>query len=330
MLPTKTNQLKRLISPIEDHLDRFKKYFDDILDSNVSLLNLILKYLKMKHGKMIRPSLVFLSAGLLGKINERSYKGAALVELLHTATLIHDDVVDEAEERRGLASINAKWNNKIAVLVGDYLLSQGLIVAVDAKEYDFLDTTSNAVKRMSKGELMSIKKSIDLEINENEYFKIISDKTAALLSACSHIGAISITEDKDTQQKLLQYGENLGMAFQIQDDILDYTSNNILLGKPVGNDLKEKKITLPLIYALQSISENEALKIAKKIKKGKLKKNEIREIIEFTKEKHGIEKAKEKAFDFSSKARENIEGFEDNVFKSSLLELTNFVVERAK
>lgn len=320
--------LKDISAPINEHLSEFGKYYRKKLDSNVSLLNLILKYINQKTGKRIRPVLVFLSAEACGGINDRSYAGAAMVELLHTATLIHDDVVDKAQKRRGLASINAEWNNKIAVLVGDYLLSQGLITATDTNEFEFLHATSNAVKRMSRSELLSIDKTRNLTLDEDIYFSIISDKTASLLAACCEIGAISVTEDKDVRKHLKDFGENLGIAFQIRDDIFDFISRSSLIGKPVGNDIKEKKITLPLMHSLKQVSEKEADKIIKKIKKGNLEKSEIKSIIQFTHDNGGIEYAGEVAKEYADKAIKELDILPDSEAKESLIKLTEFVISR--
>jgi octaprenyl-diphosphate synthase len=320
--------LKEISQPINSHLTEFGKFYRKKLESNVSLLNLILKYINQKTGKRIRPVLVFLSAEATGGINERSYTGAAMVELLHTATLIHDDVVDKAKQRRGLASINAEWNNKIAVLIGDYLLSQGLISATETNEFQFLHSTSNAVKRMSRGELLSIDRTRNITLDEESYFSIISDKTASLLASCCEIGAISATEDKEIQNSLREYGENLGIAFQIRDDIFDFISKSSLIGKPVGNDIKEKKVTLPLMYALKQVTEKESDSILKKIKKGKLEKSEIKEIIKFTFDKGGIEYAENTAKRFSDKAKSNLDMLENTPAKESLLKLADFVITR--
>ncbi len=320
--------LDEFSKPIKQDLVKFNAYFKEILNTNVPLLNIIIKYITQKKGKQLRPVLVMLSAQLCGEINERTYTGAAMVELLHTATLVHDDVVDEASERRGLASINAKWNNKIAVLIGDFLLSKGLIISVESGEALFLVATSKAVKRMSEGELLAIDKSRDFIIDEEVYFRIISDKTASLMAACCEIGAISASNDREVHKKLELFGEYVGIAFQIRDDILDYTSKSFLIGKPVGNDLKEKKITLPLIYALSKISPDTGEKIVKQIKKGKLTKQKIDEYIKIAVDNGGIEYAESKANYYIDKAKEIIVEFPDSDAKTSLLEFSDFVLDR--
>ncbi|MBX3043834.1 MAG: polyprenyl synthetase family protein [Candidatus Kapabacteria bacterium] len=320
--------LSEITDPVLGHLEKFNTYFKALLQTKVSLLNLILKYVTSKKGKQLRPVLVFLSAQASGGISQRTYNGAALVELLHTATLIHDDVVDEASERRGLASINAKWNNKIAVLVGDYLLSKGLISAIDAGETEFLSVTSKAVKRMSEGELMSIDKSRSISFDEDTYFRIISDKTASLLSTCCEIGALSASNNIEYREAMREYGESIGIAFQIRDDIFDYTSRSSLIGKPVGNDLKEKKITLPLIHALGNSIDKEKNSILKLIKRGKLKKAEVNLIIDFVHEKKGIEYAEKIAKEYISKAQNALGVFPESPAKESLLRFTEFVLTR--
>lgn len=320
--------LNEITKPIKPHLDEFNKYFKKLMSSDVTILNLILKYLNLRKGKQLRPVLVFLSAEICGGINQRSYTGAGLVEILHTATLIHDDVVDEAKERRGLASINSEWNNKIAVLVGDYLLSLGLIIASEQNEFSFLNATSDAVKRMSKGELRSIEASRVINISEEKYFKIIADKTASLISACCKIGALSSTDNSDYIQALEEYGEFLGTAFQIRDDVFDYISRSSFIGKPVGNDIKEKKITLPLLYALSKVSDKESSKIVKIIKKGNLTKKELNEIIDFAAKNGGIDYSEQKAEVLMKQAIEKLSIFPESDAKTSLLNLSEFVVKR--
>jgi octaprenyl-diphosphate synthase len=321
--------IDEIITNIKPHLEDFNKYFKELMKSDVALLNIILRYINTRTGKQMRPVFVFLTAELSGGINKRSYIGAALVELLHTATLVHDDVVDEATERRGIASINAEWNNKIAVLVGDYMLSLGLITASENCEFAFLNATSEAVKRMSKGELLSIEASQRLYTDEETYYKIIADKTASLISACCEIGALSGSNNKEYHSALKEFGEYLGTAFQIRDDILDLVSKNTLIGKPVGNDIKEKKVTLPLIYALSQVSEKEKKEIVKIIKRGKLTKKEINSIITFTNESGGIEYAENKAKEYLNLALSKLDIFPDSNAKTSLINLANFVLERS-
>lgn len=295
--------------------------------SNVGLVDLVARYIIRQKGKKIRPLLVLLSAKLAGGINERTYRGAVLVELLHTATLIHDDVVDNADKRRGMWSINALFKNKVAVLMGDYLLSRGLMIAVNGKDYDFLSVITDAVKRMSEGELLQIQKTRKLDIDEETYFRVISDKTASLLETCCAIGALSATTNDDYVNALKNFGHNLGMSFQIRDDILDYEGKSSIIGKPVGGDIKEKKITLPLIYSLKNVSSTEAVKVKKIIKNGN-KKSGVSEVIKFVEDNNGIDYALSVSKKFSEQARESLNIFEDSQTKIALLSLIDFVTER--
>ena len=320
--------IDEVISPVEEHLKEFNTYFKNMLKSDVSLLNLILQYITKKRGKQLRPTIVFLVADLCGGVNKRTFSGAAMVELLHTATLVHDDVVDESFERRGIPTINAIWRNKVAVLIGDYLLGKGLLTAIDDSEFDFLRATSLAVLRMSEGELLQIKKSKEINSDEKIYFRIIADKTASLMAACCEIGAISATANVETQLLMRQFGEYLGIAFQIQDDLFDYLSHGNTIGKPVGNDLKERKITLPLIYAFSKVQKSQSREIIKLVKSGKLAKKDIRKIVDFASENGGIDYAKNKAIEFSDKAAELLTTFNPSASKESLLYLTKFVIER--
>lgn len=321
---------KDISKPVDKHLEDFNKFFKERMKSDVSLLNLILSYISKKKGKQIRPMLVFLAADMCGGVTERAFVGATMAELLHIATLIHDDVVDEASQRRGMASINAVWSNKVAVLIGDYLLARGLLTSIGGKEFEFLRATSKAVQRMSEGELLQIQKSKDYTTDEATYYRIISDKTSSLMSSCCEVGALSATEDPKKINAMIEYGENLGMAFQIKDDIFDYQSKSSIIGKPVGNDLKEKKITLPLIEALRNSTSKEAKEIIKTIKNGELKKKEISHIIEYVVSKGGIDYSLNKAREFANNAKNAITFFDDCDSKQSLLNLTTFVIDRIK
>lgn len=321
--------LNQISKPIKSNLDEFNKLFKEALKSNVGVVDLITKYILKQKGKKIRPLLVLLASKVVGEVNERTFRGAILVELLHTATLVHDDVVDSAEKRRGLPSINAVWKNKVAVLMGDYLLSKGLLLSVDGEDFDFLKVVTQTVKRMSEGELLQIKKTQKLDIDEKTYFRIISDKTASLLSTCCEIGALSTTKASNEILAMREYGENLGLAFQIKDDILDYIGSSKLVGKPLGADIKDKKITLPLIHALAKGSKSERSQIIKLIKSSK-KKNNIDEIITFVKKYNGIEYAYEVANMHSQKAKESLSIFHDSESRQSLEFLVEFVVNRNK
>ncbi len=320
--------INEIIQPIEKHIEEFDKYFKKMMKSKVSLLDVIIQYLNKRRGKRIRSSIVFLVSELCGGVNNRSYIGAAMVELLHTATLIHDDVVDEAKERRGIASINAKWNNKIAVLIGDYLLSKGLLIAVENKEYSFLESLSRTVKRMSEGELLQIQKSKDYNIDEDTYYQIISNKTASLISTCCEVGAIAATSNTSIHNQMREFGELVGMSFQIRDDIFDFSSKSSILGKPVGNDLKEKKITLPLIYALSKVDGPESKDIINLIKEKKITRKDISRVIDFVKANGGIEYAESRAREHIEKAQLILETFPDSPAKKSLQNLSIFVFER--
>jgi len=319
--------LSKISHPIESELDTFNKEFKKSIRSKVGLVDLVAKYIIRQKGKKVRPLLVLLSAKIIGEVNERSYRGAVLVELLHTATLVHDDVVDNANKRRGVWSINAIFKNKVAVLMGDYLLSRGLMIAVDGKDFDFLGVITNTVKRMSEGELLQIQKTRKLDIDEETYFRVISDKTASLLETCCEIGALSATDNPEYHQAMKQFGQSIGMAFQIRDDILDYEGTLKMMGKPVGGDIKEKKITLPLIYSLNQVSKKEAAHIRKLIKNGS-KNNDVKEVINFVRENGGIDYALETAKSYSNKAKEALKILPDSQSKVALEALVDFVIDR--
>jgi len=319
--------LTNISKPIKTELAEFSSVFSESMKSKVGLVDLVTKYILKQKGKKIRPLLVLLSSKISGEINERTYRGAVLVELLHTATLVHDDVVDNADKRRGFPSINAIWKNKIAVLMGDYLLSRGLMIAVDGKDFDFLKIMTDTVKRMSEGELLQIQKTRKLDINEETYFKIIADKTASLFETCCEIGARSSSDNHEFHIAMRKYGEYLGIAFQIKDDILDYEGSAKLFGKPIGGDIKEKKITLPLIYSLAHASKDEAAKIKKLIKSGN-KKDTVSEVIKFVHSKNGIAYAERIAKEYAEKAKRCLEPFPENASKYSLSALIDFVIER--
>lgn len=318
--------LKKISEPISEELKEFEKQFSNVLKSKVALIDLITKYILRQKGKKIRPILVLLSAKLCGEINNRTYIAANLVELLHTATLIHDDVVDDAKTRRGIASINAVWKNKASVLIGDYLLSKGLLISVENNEYDFLQVTSEAVRRMSEGELLQIQKARNFDATEETYFKVISDKTASLIKTCCKLGALSSANDRETVDKLASFGENIGIAFQLRDDILDYTGRKKLLGKSTGNDLKEKKFTLPLIVSLRNAPKKKSNEIMKLIKSDRTKKFD--EVYDFVVGFGGVDYAIEKVNEYSSTAKNYLSGFKNSDVKESMMELVDFVVKR--
>ena len=318
--------IKLISRPVREELEIFDRKFSSSLKSKVALIDLITKYILKQKGKKIRPVLVLLSAKLCGEINDRSYIAANLVELLHTATLIHDDVVDDAKMRRGIASINAKWKNKISVLIGDYLLSKGLLTAIDNNEFEFLKLTSEAVKSMSEGELLQIQKARNFDATEETYFRIISDKTASLIKTCCKLGALSTTDNKVDIEKLGTYGVNTGIAFQLTDDILDYTGRKKLLGKSTGNDLKEKKFTLPLIISLKNAPTSRSNEIMKLIKSES--ENKFDKVYEFVMEFGGMDHTIEKAKEYSKKAVDSLNSFKDNEAKNSLIEFAGIISGR--
>ena len=319
--------LSEISSPIKTELDKFDELFKVSMKSKVGLVDLIARYIIRQKGKKIRPLLVLLAAKVAGGVNDRTYRGAVLVELLHTATLVHDDVVDNADKRRNFWSINKIFKNKAAVLMGDYLLSRGLMIAVEGKDYDFLGVITNTVKRMAEGELLQIQKTRRLNIDEETYFKIISDKTASLLETCCEIGAMSASDNSEYHNAMKQFGESIGIAFQIRDDILDYEGKTKLIGKPVGGDIKEKKITLPLIYSLNQVSNGEASNIRKLIKNVNGKES-VNDIIEFVRKNDGINYALDKAHSYSEKAKEALKVFPDSPSKIALEALVDFVIDR--
>ncbi|MFI5236338.1 MAG: polyprenyl synthetase family protein [Ignavibacteriales bacterium] len=321
------SQLSEITQPIKIELETFNKFFRNSLHSHVGLVDLVTRYIIRQKGKKIRPLLVLLSAKVCGGINERSYRGAVLVELLHTATLVHDDVVDNADKRRGLWSINKVFKNKIAVLMGDYLLSKGLLISMEGKDYDFLEVITNTVKQMSEGELLQIQKTRKLDIDEKTYFRVISDKTASLIETCCKIGAMSATSQPDHISAMGEFGKNLGISFQIRDDILDYEGSLSVTGKRTGGDIKEKKITLPLIYSLSQVSTNRAADIRKIIKNGK-DKSKIEEVINFVRENKGIEYAVGQARNYSAAAKEALKIIPASQSKLALEALVDFVVDR--
>ncbi len=321
------NQLSEIAQPIKNELDSFNQIFKESLRSRVGVVDLVTRYIIRQKGKKIRPLLVLLSAKVAGGINDRSYRGAVLVELLHTATLVHDDVVDNADKRRGLWSINKVFKNKVAVLMGDYLLSKGLLIAMEGKDYDFLEVITNTVKRMSEGELLQIQKTRKLDIDEETYFRVISDKTASLIETCCTIGAMSASPDNQYISAMRDFGKNLGISFQIRDDILDYEGNFSVTGKRVGGDIKEKKITLPLIYSLNQVSPGKASEIRKIIKNGK-EKSRVEDVITFVRENKGIDYAIGQARIYSQNAKDALNKLPDSQSKLALEGLVDFVVDR--
>jgi octaprenyl-diphosphate synthase len=320
--------LKEIQAPIVQEMMEFEKKFRDSMKSKVLLLDKIMTYIVKRKGKQMRPMFVFLSAGITGGINDSTYRGAALIELLHTATLVHDDVVDDANYRRGFFSVNALWKNKIAVLVGDYLLSRGLLLSIEYGDHDLLKIVSNAVREMSEGELLQMEKARKLDIDEAVYYEIIRQKTASLIASCCGVGACSSGGDLEAVEKMRLFGEKVGMAFQIKDDLFDYGTAEI--GKPLGIDIKEKKMTLPLIYALRNASFLDKKKVIFKIKNQSHKSKKVHEVIDFVKDSGGIEYAEGVMEKYFNEALEILQTFEDSAYKESLNNLVQYTILRNK
>lgn len=321
-----TTQIKQ---PIREEMEVFEQKFRDSMSSRVALLNRITHYIVNRKGKQMRPMFVFLVAKMVsdGRVEERTYRGASVIELIHTATLVHDDVVDDSNKRRGFFSLNALWKNKIAVLVGDYLLSKGLLLSIDHSDFDLLRIISVAVREMSEGELLQIEKARRLDIVESVYYEIIRQKTATLIAACCAMGACSvIPENKEVIEKMRLFGEYIGMAFQIKDDLFDYTDEAI--GKPTGIDIKEQKMTLPLIYTLNNCSETEKKWIINSVKNHNKDKKRVREIINFVKQKNGLTYAEAKMREFQQKALTILAEFPESEYKSALTLMVNYVIDR--
>lgn len=321
--------LARIKKPVEKEMADFEAYFSRTMRSNIPLLNIILNYILRRKGKQMRPLLVFLTARLNGQITEATFVAATFIELLHTASLVHDDVVDDASERRGALSINALWNSKIAVLVGDYMLSRGMLISVEKERYDMLAIVSEAVKSMSEGELLQLQKSRKLNITEEDYFRIISSKTAALISACTACGARSVTQDNEIVRQMKEFGENIGIAFQIRDDILDYESTG-LTGKISGNDIKEKKITLPLIHTLEHSNKSEKKRILSIVRNKKKTRADISEVIQFVTSNGGLEYSESKMNYYRDKAMLILDKYPPSDVKESLKEFVNYTIARKK
>ena len=309
-------------------MEIFEEKFSKLMLSKVPLLNRITHYIIKRKGKQMRPMFIFLFSKLLnqGIVNEKVYRGASVIELIHTATLIHDDVVDDSKRRRGFFSINAIWKNKIAVLVGDFLLSRGMILCIENKDYEHLDIISESVKKMSEGELLQIEKTRSLDIDEIVYFEIIKKKTASLISSCCKIAAVSVTKQKKIIESVSRIGENIGIAFQIKDDLFDYGKRKI--GKPRGIDIKEKKLTLPLIYTLNEVDKSKRKWLINSIKKHNKDKSRIKEIISLVKETGGFDYAIEKMNYFHKIALDDLKNLPDNEYKKSLTDMINYVIQR--
>ena len=321
-----TAQIK---APIREEMELFEQKFQGAMSSKVALLNRITYYIVNRKGKQMRPMFVFLVAKMVsgGGMSERTYRGASVIELIHTATLVHEDVVDDSNKRRGFFSINALWKNKIAVLVGDYLLSKGLLLSIDNGDFDLLRIISVAVREMSEGELLQIEKARRLDITEEVYYEIIRQKTATLIAACCAMGACSVLpEETEIIEKMRLFGEYIGMAFQIKDDLFDYTDDAI--GKPTGIDIKEQKMTLPLIYTLNNCSEDEKKWLINSVKKHNKDKKRVKEVIAFVKQQGGLEYATYKMKDFQQRALKLLDDFPVSDYKNALVLMVNYVIDR--
>ncbi len=323
------SEISIIQAPIEQEMATFRAYFRNFLKSDTKLLNLLLFYLIKQKGKQIRPMLVFLTAKMLGEVSNSTYHAAALIELMHTASLVHDDVVDEANKRRGFFTINAIWKNKIAVLVGDYLLAHGLLLATNKQEYQLLGIVSDAVADMSSGELLQLEKSRHLNIDEPTYYEVIRRKTAALMVACTRAGATSAGASAEIIEQMCEVGKNMGIAFQIRDDLFDYeTSENT--GKPTGNDLKENKITLPLIYALQHAPKTESRKIIGIMRKREKTDEAMKDVMDFVARQGGINYARQTMSDYIDRTKKLLLQMPDNESRLSMLRLIDYTISRKK
>lgn len=320
--------IKDIQAPIAQEMKVFEQKFRNSMKTDVMLLDQIMKYIIHRKGKQIRPMFVFLTAGMCGGIQEATYRGASLIELLHTATLVHDDVVDDSNYRRGFFSISALWKNKIAVLVGDYLLSRGLLLSVDNGDFGLLKLVSTAVKEMSEGELLQIEKARKLNIDESIYYDVIRQKTASLIASCCAVGAASSGMDDAMVERAKLLGEKIGMAFQIKDDLFDYGDAEI--GKPTGIDIKEKKMTLPLIYTLNQASRSEKSHIINLVKRHSNKPAKVQEVIDLVRKSGGIEYTKNKMNDYVKEALTILDEFPNNEYQNALKELVLYTIERTK
>ena len=322
--------VEQIKQPIAFEMELFEQKFQLSMSSKVALLNRITHYIVNRKGKQMRPMFVFLVAKMVsnGEVRERTYRGASVIELIHTATLVHDDVVDDSNRRRGFFSVNALWKNKIAVLFGDFLLSKGLLLSIDNNDFDLLKIISVAVREMSEGELLQIEKARKLDITEDVYYEIIRQKTATLIAACCSLGAASVKPDSEHVEKMRKFGELIGMAFQIKDDLFDYGDTQI--GKPTGIDIKEQKMTLPLIYALNNANKKDKKWLINSVKNHNKDKKRVKEIIAFVKNHGGLEYAITKMKAFQEEALTMLNDYPDSQFKSALELMVNYVIDRKK
>lgn len=320
--------LKEIQAPILKEMESFEKHFRASMNTKVFLLDKIMNYIVKRKGKQMRPMFVFLTGHVFGEVTESTYRGAALIELLHTATLVHDDVVDDSNYRRDFFSVNALWKNKIAVLVGDYLLSRGLLLSIDNGDFESLKLVSVAVREMSEGELLQIEKARKLDITEEVYFEIIRQKTASLIASCCAVGASSSGASKEDVEKAKKFGELVGLAFQIKDDLFDYGDAEV--GKPRGIDIKEKKMTLPLIYALNNASKSDKRRNLRLIKNKSHIKKHVNEVISFVKDSGGLAYASERMMNYRDQAMEILKGFPESEYRRSLEGLIDYTIVREK
>ena len=320
--------VEQIKEPIYEEMELFEEKFTASMSSKVALLNRITHFIVNRKGKQMRPMFVFLTAKMLnqGKINERTYRGAAVIELIHTASLVHDDVVDDSNLRRGFFSVNALWKNKIAVLVGDFMLSKGMLLCIENEDFDLLKIISVAVREISEGELLQIEKARKLDITEDVYYNIIRQKTATLLAACCAMGARTVQDDDQLVEKMRLFGEYIGMAFQIKDDLFDYGETAI--GKPTGIDIKEQKMTLPLIYALNNVSIAEKNWLIQSVKRYNRDKKRVKQVIEKVKAAGGLVYAEEKMEEFRQKALALLLEFPQDPYRDALEQMVNYVISR--
>lgn len=321
------NTVEEIKRPINEEMKLFEQKFYESMQSKVPLLDKVTRFIVTTKGKQMRPMFVFLCAKLVGDVNEKTYRGASMIELIHTATLVHDDVVDESFKRRNFFSINALWKNKIAVLVGDFLLSKAVLLSTDHKDYDLLAVISRTIREMSEGELLQLEKARKLDITEDVYYEIIRQKTATLIAACCEIGALSNNADEILAEKMMKFGTYTGMAFQIKDDLFDYLSSNVI-GKPVGIDIKEQKMTLPLIHTLKIADEKNKKYYFNTIKHYNNDQKRVKELINFVKTSGGLDYAITVMKDFQQKAKDILNEFPDSEAKKSLLIMLDYVIER--
>jgi octaprenyl-diphosphate synthase len=321
------NTVEEIKRPINEEMKLFEQKFYESMQSKVPLLDKVTRFIVTTKGKQMRPMFVFLCAKLVGDVNEKTYRGASMIELIHTATLVHDDVVDESFKRRNFFSINALWKNKIAVLVGDYLLSKSVLLSTDHKDYDLLSVISRTIREMSEGELLQLEKARKLDITEDVYYEIIRQKTATLIAACCEIGVLSNNADESLAKKMMDFGTYTGMAFQIKDDLFDYLTSNVI-GKPVGIDIKEQKMTLPLIHTLKIADEKDRKYYFNTIKRYNNDQKRVKELISFVKSSGGLEYAVSVMKNFQQKAKDILNEFPDSEPKRSLQIMLDYVIER--